>query len=247
MVQESHNLRTIKIDDPTVVSSTTVSTESENTGNGASLYSKCVTAIDVVNHVLIVCLTVLTLYYSAVSTGVLDLHITLCTIGYILLMSEAIVVLAGESALTNFLSRRAKSHIHWILQVLGLGCILAGVVIMYRVKKVHFKSNHAILGLSSLVMMIVLTVCGYPVLVAAKLRKLIRPVILKFGHNLLGISCFVVGMASQCLGYKMRWLPNVSGIPNVQAISLVLTSAIIVLTVRSALPTLFRQFRSCFR
>lgn len=81
MVQESHNLRTIKVDDPNAVSSTTVSTDSGNAGNSTSLYSKCVTTIDVVNHVLIVCLTVLTLYYSAVSTGVLDLHITLCTIG----------------------------------------------------------------------------------------------------------------------------------------------------------------------
>lgn len=157
------------------------------------------------------------------------------------------MVLAGESALTNFLSRRAKSHVHWVLQVLGLACILAGVVIMYQVKKLHFQSTHALLGVSSLVMMIVLAACGYPVLVAAKLRKLIRPVILKFAHNLLGITCFVVGMAAQCYGYKMKWLPRVSDIPHAQAISIVLTSVIIVLTVRSALPTLCRQFRSCFR
>ncbi|KZC10401.1 hypothetical protein WN55_01830 [Dufourea novaeangliae] len=192
-------------------------------------------------------MTGLTLWYAFQSSRVMELHVSLCTVGYILLMSEAIVVLAGESVLTNFLSRRAKDHVHWILQVLGVICNIAGVYFMYEVKKVHFRSIHAILGLASLILMIPLTVLGYPVLVAVKLRKLIRPVIVKFGHNLVGTLCFVLGMASQCYGYKMRWIANASDIPNVQLLTIIATALITVLSVRGSLPTLCVQLRAIFR
>lgn len=162
-------------------------------------------------------------------------------------MSEAIVVLADESSLTNFLTRRAKSHVHWILQLLGAICVVAGIVPMYQVKSVHFKSIHAILGIASAAIMLFLVAFGYPVLVAAKLRAVIRPVVVKFCHNFLGISCFVLGMASQCYGYKKGWLPYVSNVPNIQLICIVVTALITILSLRGALPTLFKQFMTMFR
>ncbi|XP_078033036.1 uncharacterized protein LOC144467914 [Augochlora pura] len=204
------------------------------------------TTMDCLNHMLIGFLTALTLFYSARSLGTLDLHVTLCTVGYILLMSEGIIWLAGEDLITGLISRRARSHVHWILQALGLVCVIAGVVVMYMVKKVHIRSNHAILGFSSLVIMMFLAVWGYPVFVAVKLRKLVKPVIIKFAHNLLGIVCLVLGMAAQILGYQMKWLPRVSTIPHVQTGAIVLTAIITILTVRNALPNLFSQLSAIF-
>ncbi|XP_076661601.1 transmembrane reductase CYB561D2 [Halictus rubicundus] len=217
----------------------------ESSTSSSSEFSTCkqkyLTTIDCVNHVLIGFLTALTLFYSARSASTLDLHISLCTVGYVLLMSEGIMCLAGDNIITRPISRRARSHVHWVLQALGLGCILAGVIIMYRVKSVHFRSVHAILGISSVVILLVLAVCGYPVLVAVKLRKLIKPVIVKFAHNFLGIACLVLGMAAQILGYQMKWLPRVSGTTELQTIAIVLTSIITILSVRNALPNLFLQ------
>lgn len=207
----------------------------------SSCKQKISTTIDCVNHALIGVLTVLTLFYSARSASVMDLHVSFCTVGYVLLMSEGIIWLAGDNVITRPISRRTRSHVHWILQVLGLVCIMVGVVVMYQRKRVHFKSNHAILGLSSVVIMVTLAICGYPVFVAVKLRKLIKPVIIKFTHNFLGIACFVLGMSAQILGYQMNWLPRVSGVTELQMVTIVLSSIITILSVRNALPNLFLQ------
>ncbi|XP_003494855.1 cytochrome b561 domain-containing protein 2-like [Bombus impatiens] len=216
----------------------------ETSDTKRSAWSTCVTIVDLVNHILIVCLTAFTLYYS-VAHSVFN-HTTLCTVGYVLLMSEAIVVFAGDNILTRYFTHRTKKHLHWILQLLGLICIIAGVVLMYRVKKVHFKSNHAILGITSLIIMIFLTVTGYPVFVATKLRKVIRPITIKFGHNFLGLSCFAIGMASQCLGYWKFRTMNISSKVDARLICIIVSVMIVVLSARKALPTLFQQFVKLF-
>lgn len=159
---------------------------------------------------------------------------------YVLLMSEAILVFAGDSVLTNFLSRGAKRHLHWILQILGLILIVSGVVVMYRVKPVHFKSIHGILGITSTVLAVFLSVTGYPVFIAAKLRNVIKPVAIKFGHNFLGISCFAIGMAAQCYGYTYIFKSDL------KFLFIIIVVAIIALSVRRAIPSLFRQFLGLF-
>ena len=139
---------------------------------------------------------------------------------YVLLMSEAILVFAGDSVLTKFLSRGAKRHLHWILQILGLILIVSGVVLMCRVKPVHFKSVHGI---------------------AAKLRSAIKPVAIKFAHNFLGISCFAIGMAAQCYGYTYIFKSDL------KFLFITIVVAIIALSIRRAVPSLFRQFVGLFK
>ncbi|XP_076637723.1 transmembrane reductase CYB561D2 [Colletes latitarsis] len=242
---QSYVLRNIKVQDASC-STFENSTDSDNSHTKRSLYCLCVNVIDVINHILVIYMTVFLLIYTAGSFSVMDLHVSLCTVGYVLLMSEAIVILAGESFLTKFLTRRAKSHVHWILQLVGLICIIVGVAVMYNVKKFHFRTTHAILGISSLAIMIFVTIFGYPVFVAAKLRNYIRPVTIKFGHNFLGIASFVIGMTSQCYGYRYNWLANVSHVPHVQLMSIIVTSLITVFSLRGALVSLYRQ-TECFR
>lgn len=215
---------------------------------GWTIYHYCVTTIDTINQILIITLTVFLLSYFLRDYAVTNLHASLCTLGYVLLMSEAILVLATGNFLTRRLSRRAQSHVHWILQVLGLICVIAGVVIMYRVKKVHFLTIHAITGITATILACILAVFGYPVLVAAKLRKFVRPVIIKFAHNFLGIGCFVVGMVSQIYAYRYRWLVTVTnGVENVQLICIVMTALITLFSIRGAVCSLFSQAAALFK
>ncbi|XP_043794732.1 transmembrane reductase CYB561D2-like [Apis laboriosa] len=200
----------------------------------------CLAVLDLVNHALIVGLTAYTLYRSW-GSNVVNLHTIFCTIGYVLLMSEAIVVFAGDSVFTKFLSRGAKRHLHWILQILGLILIVSGVMVMYRVKPVHFKSIHGILGITSAVLAVFLSVAGYPVFIAAKLRNAIKPVAIKFAHNFLGISCFAIGMAAQCYGYTYIFKSDL------KFVFIIIVVAIIALSIRRAIPSLFRQFLGLFR
>lgn len=156
-------------------------------------------------------------------------------------MSEAIIVLAGGNILTSAFSRQTNKNIHWVLQVLGLISNLVGIGIMYNAKSAHFLSTHGIIGFSSLVIMCALAIFGYPVLIAVKLRKFVRPVVIKLVHNFLGIACFVLGMLAQCYGYRKRWLYNVTQVENIDIILLVLTAAITLLSLRNALFSLASQ------
>lgn len=166
---------------------------------------------------------------------------------YILLMSEAIVVLASDNTLTASLSRRANKHLHWILQALGLILNLVGIGMMYNVKSIHFRSIHGILGLTSLVIICVMTIFGYPVWIAWKLRKFVRPVITKFFHSFLGIAGFVIGMITQCYGYKKFWVYHVTKMKYANDTLLVLTILITMLSLRDALISLYRQATNCLK
>ncbi|RLU15099.1 hypothetical protein DMN91_012987 [Ooceraea biroi] len=170
-------------------------------------------------------------------------HESISSFQYVLLMSEAVVVLAGDNVLTRCLSRQASKHLHWILQAIGLIFNLIGVGLMYDAKRNHnhFQSIHAITGLSSLVIVCVVTIFGYPVWIAWKLRKLVRPVTVKLLHNFLGTAGFVIGMVSQCYGYKKNWLHYVTGVEHSDMVALVLTALITILSLRSALVSLGRQ------
>ncbi|CAL7950516.1 unnamed protein product [Xylocopa violacea] len=241
------SLRHIKVDVVPPSSSSNDSVNLDAFDATGTTYSKCIKAVDVVNHVLIVSLTAFILYHSMQVYNVLNLHVSLCTLGYVLLMSEAIVVLAGESILTNSLTHRAKKHVHWVLQILGLISIISGLVVMYRVKTVHFRSVHAILGITSASLMIFLAMTGYPVFIASKLRSYVRPVSIKFGHNFFGTACFAIGMASQCYGYRKFRALNEQTSLDVQVICIIVTAVITILSIRNALPSLFRQFIGLFR
>ncbi|XP_076749491.1 transmembrane reductase CYB561D2 [Xylocopa sonorina] len=237
------SLRQIKVDVGLSPNSSNDSVDSDALGTRCSKYIK---TIDAVNHVLIVSLTVFTLFHSMQVYNVMNLHVSLCTLGYVLLMSEAIVVLAGESVLTNSLTHRAKKHVHWFLQILGLISIISGIVVMYRVKSLHFRSPHAILGITSASLMIFLALTGYPVFIASKLRSYVRPVLIKCGHNFLGIACFAIGIAAQCTGYRYFRVLNSEDF-DWQLVCIIVSVLITILSVRSALPALFRQFISLFK
>ncbi|XP_015602840.1 cytochrome b561 domain-containing protein 2 [Cephus cinctus] len=163
-------------------------------------------AINCVNHILILLVTGYIMYLTVKPFNTFDRHVLFCTIGYVLLMAEATVILAGENVWTICLTRRGNSHLHWILQLIGAASIIYGVYVVYDVKRVHFNSQHGITGLTSVVLMIVSIVLGVPALFAARLRRTVKPVVSKFIHNLLGISCFVVGIASQIMGYELNWM-----------------------------------------
>lgn len=162
-------------------------------------------------------------------------------------MSEAIVVLANDNVLTASLSRRANKHLHWILQAVGLILNLVGVGVKYNAKSVHFLSIHGITGLTSLVIICVVTIFGYPVWIAWNLRKFVRPVITKFFHNFLGIAGFVIGMVAQCYGYEKSWVYNVTKMKHADDTLLVLTILITILSLRNALISLYNQGINCLK
>ena len=160
---------------------------------------------------------------------------------YVLLMSEATLILASDNMLTASLSHRVNKHLHWILQVVGVILTLVGVGMKYNAKSVHFLSIHSITGISSLVIICIVTLLGYPVWIAWKLRKFVRPMIIKFFHNFLATIGFIIGMVSQCYGYKKTWVHHEMEMKHADDMLLILTILITILSLRGALNSLYRQ------
>ncbi|XP_058800994.1 uncharacterized protein LOC131669842 [Phymastichus coffea] len=200
------------------------------------------TLVNAINHVLVLLTTGYLVYLARDLSISTNLHVVLCTIGYVLLMSEAIVALTGENLWSRKLSRRFNSHVHWVLQAIGAACSITGVYVLWRGS---FRSIHALVGIASVGAIIGIFITGLPAIFATRLRKVIRPVIGKFIHNFLGILCFVGGMYAQIEGYKKGWLrKKVSN--DVIQVMIVTTFMIIVFSLMGSLRSLWEQFKGLF-
>lgn len=104
---------------------------------------------NLVNHIMILSTAV---YIQIVVWNIpfktLQWHIALTAIGYQLLIAEAILTFSSMNFWSTFLSQNAKMIIHLILQVLGSGLAIAGVVVQLNEKDWSFNwdSNHTIFG-----------------------------------------------------------------------------------------------------
>lgn len=105
--------RKIDVENPHLGSSNS-STNSEVSVRKRDICSMCVTIVDLVNHILIVSLTVFTLYYT-VGPYVSQIHATLCTLGVRISTVTHVFVLNVHSYLCllsyNVFSVNAKSFL----------------------------------------------------------------------------------------------------------------------------------------
>lgn len=116
--------------------------------NSFSSWYKLQSYFNVVNHAVNVAVAVfMTIYILREGKDSFAWHVYLTTIGYQLLMAEAIMVFYSPNAFSYFHSHRTKKHIHWILQLLATACIVAGNCVIFVIKTTpRFKSIHAVTG-----------------------------------------------------------------------------------------------------
>ncbi|XP_033220130.1 cytochrome b561 domain-containing protein 2-like [Belonocnema kinseyi] len=202
-------------------------------------------SVNSINHVLILFLTAYILYLGWDLSKNTNIHAVFCTLGYVFLMSEAIILIAEENIWTNFFSRQTNKHLHWILQVGGSTLSIAGVAIKFNHKKEHFQSTHAITGIISVSFIILVALLGVFAFFAFRLRKMLRPVIFKFLHNFLGVFCFVIGMTSLLYGLEKRWMKN-NATEGMAKTCIIFTYVITLFSLFGAIRSLFNQAGSIF-
>lgn len=104
----------------------------------------------------------------------------------------------SENVWSSGLSRQSKRTIHWMLQALGSTLAIVGAslefISRWQKGKVHFHSTHSILGLIAVIFTIIAMFNGISALWSTELKRYVRPVYLKLGHNIVGLAAFVVGM-----------------------------------------------------
>ena len=115
-----------------------------------SSWYKVQSYFNVLNHILNgTAAFFMTLYSIRQKWQSITWHIFLTTIGYQLLMTEAILTYYTPNSWTYFHSRRTKGHLHWILQSIAAVFIIAGNVIIIILKKTPHSSAHDITGKNS--------------------------------------------------------------------------------------------------
>ncbi|KAG5888810.1 hypothetical protein JTB14_032723 [Gonioctena quinquepunctata] len=175
-------------------------------------------------------------------------HMFLSTFAYVPLMAEGIILFSEPNVWSQRLDRTKKNYLHGIL--LGLSTISVTVGICFeiysknqRVGVKHFQSDHAITGLVSWVLSMVSVLLGLFAAYSNSLKKFIRPVILKFIHNFLGLSAFAIGVASLVLGLLLRIFTRLVT-TNEKLATVWMVSIISVWSVLSAFVSLFNQIKT---
>lgn len=124
-------------------------------------------------------------------------------------MTEAILCFANENILTYFLSHKERVTLHWVLQVIGSCFISAAFAVIIASKnskgKPHFATWHGIFGLIAVIGAALAIVGGIVARYSFPLRQIIRPVIVKVLHSLLGVIVYVLMIFSVLLGVYSSW------------------------------------------
>lgn len=113
-----------------------------------SIWFKIQSYFNVLNHVLNGAVAIfMTLYVIREGWDSFSWHVYFTTIGYQILMAEAILVLYAPNTLTYIHSHKTKKHLHWILQVAATILIITGNVIITVIRTTpHFKTLHSLTG-----------------------------------------------------------------------------------------------------
>lgn len=165
-------------------------------------------------------------------------------------MAEGILTIYSKNTWSKMTSKKTKTALHWILQVVGCALALAGNAIEIQSKsRNHFVSMHAKLGLVSMVFMVISLVNGVAALFAMDLKRFVKPVYNKIFHSTMSIVCFVTGMVSLIYGYETGFMKRVI-VANDDAHHLVWLEVGTGLTILFSLPgvcsTLYYQIKGIF-
>ncbi|XP_035914670.1 uncharacterized protein LOC118513231 [Anopheles stephensi] len=203
------------------------------------------TCFNTINHMLIGYVTFYLSYYSYIRGfgKLFTWHIFLCSVGYQFFMAESLLTLYSQNSWTNRYSSNTKRHWHWILQAIGCTAILVGIVIEIYIKedagRKHFRSDHAITGLVSLIFIGLSFLNGIAAMYTVKIKHIIRPVYVKMCHYLTGIVAFVIGVTSLALEYTPRMISLQH-----KNMLIAFTTITTALTLVGVCKTMFNQFRN---
>ncbi|XP_053692040.1 uncharacterized protein LOC128740521 [Sabethes cyaneus] len=224
-----------------------------NTGSTPSSTETTVKYVEVlfntINHVLIGYVTIYLSYVSYMNgfSNIFSWHIFLCAIGYHFFMAESFLTLYSSNSWTSMNDAGTKRHLHWILQAIGFVTIFVGtgleIYSKEQNKRAHFKSDHAITGLVSMVFILLSMLNGIASYFAAKIRHIIRPIYVKLCHYLTGIVAFVIGMVSLALEYSPRRMQSVEN----KNMLISFTTIVIALTLIGAVKTIYGQMKGFCR
>lgn len=168
------------------------------TRGGKGSPSTITTVISVLAHFLLLApvIYILVLYFRDYT--VFSWHVICSTLGVGLLMLEGIFCISGDAYFSTKVSRKSRVILHWVLQTLAFGLLLASIIVVYILKgsKGHFKSTHAKLGLAATILCAIMLINGICTDQSKWFYPRIRPVTLKIVHGVAGMLVMIILLAT---------------------------------------------------
>ncbi|XP_015607715.1 cytochrome b561 domain-containing protein 2 [Cephus cinctus] len=169
-----------------------------------------VLVISLLTHVLLISPVIYNLVLFFTNLSFFAWHPICCVTGVGFLIMEAILSVSGEPTITSRLTRTRRIDLHWLLNVLGLSCIVAGFSIVFINKenynRNHITTPHAKLGLSAIIIAIIVCIGGILAKNTRWVYPTVRPLFIKVCHVCLGIIAAILLLATVINGtYKSFW------------------------------------------
>lgn len=143
------------------------------------------------------------------ATVLFSWHPAFMSIGFLILMSQAVLTISGTNFFTHRCNHRTKVFIHWLLQaVAGILITIAAVCIFLnkiRMGKPHFQTLHGIFGLVTVCLTLISISGGVVTKYAFQLRQYMRPIYSKLIHGIGGTIAYLFGVATIGLGVYSKW------------------------------------------
>ncbi|XP_055594486.1 probable transmembrane reductase CYB561D1 [Uranotaenia lowii] len=143
------------------------------------------------------------------ATVLFSWHPSFMSVGYLILMSQAVLTLSGANILTYKKHHKTRVFIHWLLQALaGILITVAFVCIVLnkiRMDKPHFQTWHGLLGLITVILTLASIGGGVFTKYGFQLRHLMRPIYSKIVHGIAGTITYVMGSVTIGFGIYSRW------------------------------------------
>lgn len=166
-------------------------------------------------------------------------HAFLCTLGFVFLSAEGMMVRCNNNWLTRSLHPDTKTTLHFWLQLIGGIFGVAGTLQKSLPKEHHFRSWHGKLGLAACVFFVINCFSGSLGLYSWSYRQYVSPLVNDFIHNFLGLLTFVTAMLAQYTGYNTGFFRR--NLKEHERFYKSLTAAVLVLTAWGPLMIFLRK------
>lgn len=172
------------------------------------------------------------------------LHIWLASFGFVFVMAEAMMCFYDGNWLTLRYSRKQKTAIHVVLEIIGGGMGVAGCLVqLIRDDWLINVTTHSRLGFAAFILCLISLLSGLTAVLARFMSKCVSPLTNKTFHVVLSLGTFVTAMLAQFYGYTQTGIFRGQG-QDFVVLMQVMTMIAMVLTCIAPFKSLYQKFKS---
>ncbi|XP_063540318.1 probable transmembrane reductase CYB561D1 [Cydia strobilella] len=161
-----------------------------------SSFIMCMNVINSITHWVLGAVAMVAITLAAIFPGSSHFiqHVYLCTIGYVVLMAQAILTFNPNNGWSRSMRYQDKKVIHWVMQIAGSLLAIIGSIIRIVNVSNNFQTPHGILGLIAMLLTALSLVGGI-------IGLYTKTAAIKILHSCAGSLTLISAFICLCLGF----------------------------------------------